>query len=179
MTESPREAHSSTDGNGESRSTPESTSAGKATPKHPAPLPPPVSAGQPVQVAVGMQLLGQSDFHSLDKDIQGRYLELADELDRRQYDYYCRSLDQQSAFQEKSLDDGAVARRQGILALTVITTLGLLIGGGGTAFLLFKGEYQWGFTLLMAGLGIVGAFLGGAGLPGFVRNVSRGFRSTE
>jgi hypothetical protein len=126
-----------------------------------------------------MQLMQHSSFDQLDEQIQSRLIELADEQDRRQYEYFSRALEHQNSYSASALEDGAVARRQGLIALASVGGVALLIGGAGTLFLLYQGEYQWGFTLLMAGLGLVGSFLGGAGLPGFIRTVSRGFRSHD
>lgn len=143
------------------------------------PPPPPPTAGQNVQVALGMQLMQQSSFDQLDESIQNRLIDLLDEQDRRQFEYYSSWLQHQSDFNKVSLEDSATARKQGLWAMSSVGGLALLIGGAGTLFLLYQGEYQWGFTLLMAGLGIAGAFLGGTGLPGFIRAISSGLRDRE
>lgn len=139
---------------------------------------PPVSSNQSVQLAVGAQL-GRSNFNDLAPEVQHELIKLADKQDQRQFDYHCKSLERQSQIHGDSLRDGAVARKQGIWALSVITGLGLAIVGFGTIFLLVKGEYQWGFTLLITGVGLVGAFLGGAGLPGFLRSLSKGLKGSD
>lgn len=120
-----------------------------------------------------MQLMQQSSFESLEPRIQDRLIDLADELDRRQYDYYCRGLDQQGEQYRQTLQDTADVRKQGVVALSVLAGLTIVFGGGAVLYLFSKEEYEQGFTLLMAGLGILGAFLGGSGLPGFLRSFVR------
>lgn len=122
---------------------------------------PPMPPGSPVQVAMGMQLMMQrSSFDGLETKVQLEMIQLAGTLDERGFDYSCKVLEERSA-----------TRRWATVAICGIACL--LVGVGTFfAFRLIEADrFDQAQTLIMTGVGVIGALLGGAGLQSVFKNI--------
>ena len=134
---------------------------------------PPTPPG--VNLAVGLGLnLQRASLDNLPEDIQMRLIQLSDDMDKRQYDYYCQSLSKQADYQSQDLDDRGKARKQALL------TFGLL-GGGCLVFLgiivytlLNKEQFEVAQIVVVSSLTFLAGMFGGSGLPGLLKHFSGG-----
>ncbi len=132
-----------------------------AEPAQAVPLPPRMPGEFP-QPAVGVQLMMQrSSLDRLDPEIQEKLIQLSDVLDRRGYE-----------LATKDLEDRALARKQALYSISGFALLVIVAGGIFSGLLLASGQFDKAFTLLMAGIGVIGALLGGAGLQSVLKQLS-------
>lgn len=116
-----------------------------------------------------MQLIQQSAFENLQPEIQKQLIDLAASMDRHAFENAQESLKGNAALKRHSIEDGAVGRKQSLITLSVLATLGLAAGTIITILLISAGEHQLGHTVMMSGLAVVSALLGGAGLSTLFR----------
>jgi hypothetical protein len=130
---------------------------------------PPTPSGQPVQFALGMQLIQQSSFEGLGPDIQKMLIDLARTMDEHAFENAQESMRGHRSLQSEQIADGAAGRKQLYVVLGALACLGLIAGTSVTMLLIFSGEHQLGHTVMMSGLAVVSALLGGAGLSSLLR----------
>lgn len=116
-----------------------------------------------------MQLIQQNAFENLQPEVQTQLIELATAMDRHAFENAQESLRGQTELRTKAIEDGAKSRRQSLITLSVLAVLGLIAGTTITVLLISEGEYQLGHTVMMSGLAVVSALLGGAGLTSLFR----------
>lgn len=135
---------------------------------------PPAPAGQQVQLALGLALMQRSSFDRLPADTQRELMALADKLDQRQYEFALRSLEKEADFRRDQLSDNGRGRKQILSVIALITMCAVLAGTGITCWFIAKDQYSLAHTVMMSGLAVVSALLGGAGLSSIVQKMSGG-----
>lgn len=140
----------------------ESESKGRRKPAAGVAAPPQLQPDNSLQVALGMQVMMQrSSLDSLSEPIQQEMIRLAETLDERAYQYSC-----------KLLDERAATRKWATLA---ICGFGLVLVIAGAFFankLINADKFEQALTVIMTGIGVVGALLGGAGLQSVFKSLS-------
>lgn len=116
-----------------------------------------------------MQLIRQNAFENLRPEVQKQLIELATAMDRHAFENAQEGLRGQTEIRSKSLADAARGRKQSLVTLSVLAILALIAGTVITVLLIVHGEYQLGHTVMMSGLAVVSALLGGAGLSSLFR----------
>lgn len=118
--------------------------------------------------------LQRAPLDSLGPEIQARLIELSDILDQRQYDYFCRTLESQSAYGEKELAERSAARKQAVWVFAGLAFSGLVFLSGVTWILLSKDQFSTAQTVVISGLTFVTGLLGGSGLSTLMRRQGGG-----
>jgi len=116
-----------------------------------------------------MQLIQQSALDNLQPEIQTQLIELAAAMDRHAFENAQESLKGETELSKKRLEDQAAGRKQALATLSVLAILALAAGTGITILLILAGEHKMGHTVMMSGLAVVSALLGGAGLSAIFR----------
>jgi hypothetical protein len=114
-----------------------------------------------LQVAMGMLVMMQrTSFDRLSVPIQEKMVDLASVMDQRAYDYACKNLDHQKT-----------TRNIALAILSGFALLLILIGTSFAAWMFYKDKLQEAQALILTGIGLIGALLGGAGLQGVLKNL--------
>jgi len=111
-----------------------------------------------------MALMQRSSFDRLPPEIQQALVHLVDQMDDRGYNYALKSLDQEASLTTMEIDDRGKGRKQVLWVLGTVVVLGLAAGTIVTGLLIDAKQYALAHTMMMSGMGIVGALLGGAGI---------------
>jgi hypothetical protein len=135
------------------------------------PAPPGVQGATQLTVALGMQLMGQGQggWANLPDDLKREIIMLTDRMDERQFKHAQGYLENESKENERDTKDHAVGRREILVLTGLLAALGLAVGTFITIKLIDVNKPELAYTVMMSGLSIVTALLGGAGLSSLLR----------
>lgn len=139
-----------------------------AAPTPAAPSPPPPPGGQ-LQVALGMQFMQPNALAALSPEVQRELVASMDRQDQRGYQHAMEQLKSDERVKCREMDDRTSARKLIVLIGAGLTLLGLCAGVWVTIYLLSVGQYQWAYTMMLAGFAVIASFIGGAGLGSHIR----------
>lgn len=121
-----------------------------------------------------MALMQRSSFDRLPPETQQQLMTLVDKLDERQYQYAIKNLEQTSDLTTRELAEFGVGRKQLLWTLGTVTVLAMLAGTTVTCWLIATDQPTLAHTVMMSGLAVVSALLGGAGLASILQRMSSG-----
>ena len=132
---------------------------------------PPLPPGAQFNVAMGV--MQKPDlFATLSPELQREMLTAVDKIDQRGFQHAQEHLASDERIKTKQLEERSKGRKH----LYVLAGIGLLLGVGSgltvTIMLINAGKHELAYTVMMSGIGVVGAFLGGTGVASALKKAS-------
>jgi cation transport ATPase len=123
-----------------------------------------------------MQLVQQSalTFDKLDKSIQQQMLELVEKMDKNAFENAQTNLARQHEQRLRHIDHSSAGRKQILWVGGGLCSAAMVLGTLVTVLLINANQPQLAHTVMMSGLAVASALLGGAGFSSILRQLSGG-----